>query len=343
MFNHCIRGATTVESNTENEILKNTEELLQEIIKVNNIKPNDVLSVIFTATRDLDAVYPAVAARQMGLNNAGLMCMQEMYVKGSLEKCIRVMLFTLSEKQITDIKHIYLKKAICLRPDISCKGFSVAIDGPAGSGKSTVAKLIAKKLNFIYVDTGAMYRAVGLYCIKNNIDCNDTDAVANRLNDINITVKIDKTDQRIILNGSDVTALLRTSAVASAAGAVAVINKVRLKLVEIQQEIAANQNIVMDGRDIGTNVLPNAQVKFYLDANIDIRAERRLNELKEKGIAAEYNTIKNDIEKRDEKDKNRIFSPLKTADDAIVIDTSNMAIEDVFNRLIEIIMNKMHE
>ena len=207
--------------------------------------------------------------------------------------------------------------------------FAIAIDGPAGSGKSTVAKIVAKELDIIYVDTGAMYRAVGLYCLRNGIDTKNQQAVSNVLDKINLLIKSEKGIQHIFLDQKDVTDDIRTPEAGQAASDVAQIIDVRKKLVEIQREIAEKNNVIMDGRDIGTNVLPNAEIKIYLDASPDIRAKRRCGELEQKGIAFNFEDIKQQIISRDYNDINRKYNPLQVAEDAIKIDSSDMTIEQV--------------
>ncbi|MBR1737363.1 MAG: (d)CMP kinase [Firmicutes bacterium] len=237
------------------------------------------------------------------------------------------------------MKHSYLKGAKKLRPDIVKKNnkINIAIDGPAGSGKSTIAKNVAKILGILYADTGAMYRTVGLYCLKNDIDTNDEEAVSKKIDDIDIEVKFENGKQLIYLEKKDVTDKIRTQEVASAASNVAKIGKVREKLVEMQKKTAETQSIVMDGRDIGTHVLPNADVKIYMEADVEERAKRRCSELKEKGIEFDYEKIKEEIIQRDNADKNRKISPLRKADDAILIDTSSMSIEEVTKKVTDII------
>lgn len=338
-----IRGAITIDENSRESILNNTELLLAEILKTNDISPAEIINIIFTATKDIDAAYPAIAARGLGITQAGLMCTQEMYVEGSLKMCVRVLVTVETDKKQSMVKHIYLKGAKKLRPDISLTNinFSVAIDGPAGSGKSTIAKLIAKELGFLYADTGAMYRAVALYCINKNINYNNEKSVTDALKNIDISIFNENSIQKIYLNGADVTESVRTQEVATGSSAVAKIGAVREKLVQMQREIAKKSNIVMDGRDIGTNVLPDAQVKIYMDASADIRAERRCNELEEKGIEFNFDKIKDEIIKRDENDKNREISPLRQADDAIFIDTSDMSIDEVLKIAVNIIKEKI--
>lgn len=336
-----IRGAVTVDNNCKEEVYNKTAEMLTNIINENNIDIEDIIAINFTATRDIDCAYPAVAARHIGITEASLMCFQELYVKNSLEMCIRASVMINTDKKQKDMKHVYLGKAVKLRPDLAKKKTeAVAIDGPAGSGKSTVAKLIAKELEYIYVDTGAMYRTVGYYCIKNNIDYNIPQNVISVLDSINISIKFDNGIQKIYLEDEDVTSVIRTQPVADSASKVAAIPEVRQKLVTLQKELVQNNKVVMDGRDIGTNVIPDARVKIYLDAAVNVRAERRCNELKDKNIEADFEKIASEIAERDSFDKNRKVNPLKVADDAVVIDTSYMSIDEVKNKIIEIIRGK---
>lgn len=333
-----IRGAITIENNSVEEVYDATKLMLNAIIEQNNIDLENIISIIFTATRDIDCAYPAVAARQIGITDASLVCFQELYVVGSLPMCIRAMVMINSDKKQKEMNHVYLRNAEILRPDLIKKKLeAVAIDGPAGSGKSTVAKLIASEMGYIYVDTGAMYRTVGYYCIKNNIDYNNKNDVENILDNIKIELKFEDGIQKIYLDGEDVTSTIRTQEVAKSASKVAAMAKVRQKLVSIQKDIAAKNKVVMDGRDIGTNVIPNAKTKIYLDAGVAQRAKRRCNELDEKNIAYNYDEIVKEITERDNYDKNRSVNPLKAADDAVVIDTSDMSIDEVKNAIVNII------
>lgn len=338
----CIRGAITSEENSKECIWSNTKLMLNEIIEENNLNIEDIVSILFTCTRDLDTAYPAVAARELGIVDAALMCVQELYVVGSLEMCIRVAVTVNVDKSQKDMKHIYLKGAQRLRPDIvkASKKMAVAIDGPAGSGKSTVAKLISKEMDYIYVDTGAMYRTVGLHCINNGADIYNDDEIIAALPTLDIDIKFDNGIQRIYLANQDVTDIIRTQSVAEAASKVAAVRQVREKLVNLQRKLAKKYNVVMDGRDIGTNVLKDAPVKIYLDADVKVRAERRCNELSEKGISFDYNKIIKEIIQRDDYDKNRKVNPLTIAEDAVVIDTTGMSIEQVKNKILEIIKKK---
>ena len=221
------------------------------------------------------------------------------------------------------------------------KNPSIAIDGPAGSGKSTVARLVAKKLGFVYVDTGAMYRTVGLYCAENSIDLENMDEVKKALQKVNIELKYDEGVQHIYLNGEDVSSAIRLQRIAEYASKVAAIGVVREKLVEMQRNIAENGNVVMDGRDIGTDVIPNAKAKIYLDASVDVRTERRCHELEEKGVSFDKNVIREEIIERDNFDKNRKINPLTIAEDATIIDTSYMTIEEVENKITKLFMGEV--
>ena len=213
--------------------------------------------------------------------------------------------------------------------------FSIAIDGPAGAGKSTIAKKIAKKLDFIYVDTGAMYRALALYFIRNKISSNDKEQIEKACDRVDVTIEYKDGEQQVLLNGENVSGLIRTEEVGNMASASSVYPVVRLKLVELQRSLASKANVVMDGREIGTFVLPEANLKIYLTASSEERARRRFLELKEKGIAADIGEIENDIIERDSRDMNRKFAPLKQADDAIVLDSSNMTIDEVVETIIK--------
>jgi cytidylate kinase len=331
MATRCIRGAITVKVDTREEVLTKTELMLSTIIKENGLKTEDITAILFTATNDVKSAYPAVAARSLGIVDASLMCVQEMYVEGSLRMCVRASVSVETDKPQSAMHHVYLEGARVLRPDLvkKAKSIAVAVDGPAGSGKSTVAKLLAKEYSLIYVDTGAMYRTVGLYCLKNGINPDNTGEVDAIIDKVNITLENSEGAQRIFLDGEDVTEVIRTPEVAAYASKVAAIPSVRAALVQIQRKVAEDNSVVMDGRDIGSNVLPNAQVKVYLDADVAERAKRRCHELEEKGIVADFDKICSEIAQRDENDKNRECNPLTVADNAVIIDSTSLSIVEV--------------
>jgi len=207
--------------------------------------------------------------------------------------------------------------------------YNIAIDGPAGAGKSTIAKKLSKDLGYIYVDTGAMYRAMALFIIRKNIEANDASQIAAACEEVDITIRYQEENQQVFLNDENVSELIRTETVGNMASSVAKNAQVRTKLVELQRTLAKTNNVVMDGRDIGSFVLPDANIKIYLTASSQVRAKRRFDELSAKGIDCELNAIKADIEKRDYQDMNREISPLVQARDAILIDTSSMDIDQV--------------
>ncbi|EHI56510.1 cytidylate kinase [Johnsonella ignava ATCC 51276] len=213
---------------------------------------------------------------------------------------------------------------------------SIAIDGPAGAGKSSIAKEISKKTGFVYVDTGAMFRALGLYFIKKGIKLEDETAVARLLDDIDIKVVYKDEEQRIMLSGEDVTGHLRSEEAAGAASSLSVYSAVREKLLCVQRDIAKQYNVVMDGRDIGTKVLPDADVKIYLTAGIKERAKRRFFELVQKGEKPDIKKIERDMQDRDYRDMHRKNSPLAKAEDAYEIDTTDMTIKEVVEKILDI-------
>lgn len=213
---------------------------------------------------------------------------------------------------------------------------SIAIDGPAGAGKSSVAKAVAKKTGMIYVDTGAMYRVCALYAIENNVSIIAED-LRNVLDKINIDIEYKDGNQIIYLNGRDVSERIREPEISMGASKIAVIPDVRLKLVDLQREIAAKRAVIMDGRDIGTYVLPEAELKIYLTASVEKRAERRCLEERGKGIDSDFERVKKDIAARDKNDMTREFSPLKKAEDAVLLDSSDMTFDEVVKKVIELI------
>lgn len=217
----------------------------------------------------------------------------------------------------------------------------IAIDGPAGAGKSTIAKKVAAELGFIYVDTGAMYRAMALYMIKNGIRADEPEKISATCDSADITIRHENGEQVVLLNGENVNGLIRTEKVGNMASASSVNGDVRRKLVELQQKLAGEADVVMDGRDIGTVVLPNADVKVYLTASSKVRAERRFKELTAKGETCDIDVIEKDIIERDYRDMHREISPLKQADDATLVDSSDMTIDEVAKTIVDLYKNSL--
>ena len=213
---------------------------------------------------------------------------------------------------------------------------AIAIDGPAGAGKSSIAKILAKRMGYIYVDTGALYRAVGYFVVSRNISTTNPDAVVACLDSVDVQMKYVDGQQRVFTNGEDVTDKIRTAEISMAASNVSAIPKVREFLFDLQQDIAKNNNVVMDGRDIGTVVLPNADVKIFLTASPEERAKRRYKELIEKGQSAVFEEVLADVITRDHNDSTRATAPLKQADDAVLIDTSDLDFEQSVEALYKI-------
>lgn len=213
----------------------------------------------------------------------------------------------------------------------------IAIDGPAGTGKSTIAKLVAKELNAIYIDTGAMYRAMALYLLRNHIDIEDEKALTECVASADISIRFVDGEQQVWLNGENVNGLIRTEEVSSMASVSSAKGVVRVKLVDLQRKLAEDHDVVMDGRDIGTHVLPGAKPKIFLTASSKVRAKRRYDELTARGEVCDLDTIEKDIIERDERDKNREISPLRQAEDAILVDTSDMTIDQVKEKIISLI------
>ena len=211
---------------------------------------------------------------------------------------------------------------------------NIAIDGPAGAGKSTIARLAAKELGFIYVDTGAMYRAIALYLLDSKTEIENIEAVKQALNNININIVYDKGVQHVFLNLQDVSAEIRSEKVGNMASRSSAIKEVREKLLSLQRDIAEKNDVIMDGRDIGTNILPNAELKIYLTASADVRAKRRFDELKNAGEWPDFEKIKADIINRDEQDMSREIAPLRQADDAVLVDSSAMSISEVVDSIV---------
>ncbi len=224
------------------------------------------------------------------------------------------------------------------------QAIQIAIDGPSGAGKSTMAKIISKKLGILYLDTGSMYRAVALKAIRQGIDTRDREKVAAIMPDIRIDISYVDGSQRVFLDGEDITGSIRTNEVSMGASNVSAFPDVRERLVELQRKIAENTGVIMDGRDIGTHVLPNADVKIFLTASVEERARRRYEELKEKGLLDKtLDQLIEEIKTRDYNDSTRQHSPLRQAEDAILLDTSHLNIDQAVQKILEIIDKRTND
>ena len=334
-----IRGATTIENECKEEISASVKELLDEIFSVNALKKEEVSGFLFSLTTDIHSYHPAKSARECGYDFAPLFACTEPEIDGGLKLCIRLMLFTeLTENR--SVKHIYQKGAKILRKDIS-EVYNIALDGPAGSGKSTVAKALAKDYDILYLDTGAMYRACGLKALRLGIDVKDETAVKEMLQTINLKVEYQGGKQHTILDGEDVSTAIRENAVSMVASTISAHPVVREKMVEMQREIAKGTSCVLDGRDIGSVVLPNAKYKFFITADSKVRAMRRYKELLSRGETVDFDKLHAEIIARDKQDSERAFSPLIQAKDAVLIDTSDMDIESVLKAIKAVIQSKI--
>ena len=218
--------------------------------------------------------------------------------------------------------------------------YNIAIDGPAGAGKSTIARRVAKELSFIYVDTGAMYRAMALYLLRKEVNRDDTEQIGNICQDAEISIEYQNGEQIVLLNGENVNSYLRTEEVGNMASVSSAVPRVREKLLSLQRKLAKDMSVVMDGRDIGTTILPDADVKIYLTASSLTRAKRRYLELQEKGTVCNLDDIQKDIEERDQRDMNREISPLRQAKDAVLVDSSDLKIQQVVDRTLQIFRSK---
>lgn len=330
-----IRGATTIAQDEKEEIKKAVAELLDQIANRNSLGKDQILSIVFSSTSDIHSYYPAKAAREAGYVHCSLFSSVEPEIEGGLSLCIRVMLFV--EKELTPY-HVYLRGAKILRKDLTSI-YNIAIDGPAGSGKSTVAKRLAKDYNILYLDTGAMYRACAVKVLEAGVSPDDEFGIINLMRDVKLDVEYENGRQKTLLDGRDVSEEIRLPQVSMAASTVSKHPSVRMHLVEKQREIAAKMSCVLDGRDIGTVVLPDAEFKFFITANPEVRAKRRYDELIAKGHTVDFEELKAEIIRRDEQDSTRAIAPLKQADDAILVDTSNMTIDEV----VAFVKSKMQE
>lgn len=332
-----IRGATTVENDSPQDIKESVKELLLKTVEANGLDESGVICIMFSSTSDIRSFFPAKAAREAGFFNCALYSSVEPDIEGSLKKCIRIMI--LAESAAAP-RHVYLRGAAGLRKDLT-KRLNIAVDGPAGSGKSTVSKILAKRFNILYLDTGAMYRAFALSCLKQGADVNDENAVENVLKRVKISVKYEKSAQKTLVDGVDVSAEIRTPEISMLASTVSAHGCVRRKMVELQREIAAENSCILDGRDIGSNVLPDAEFKFFLTASPEIRAERRAKENAAKGISQPFEEVLAEIVKRDGQDRTRLIAPLVKADDAVEVDTGDMTAEEVADYIATKIQEKV--
>ena len=330
-----IRGATTLEQDEKEEIRRAVAELLEQIANRNSLKKDEIVSIVFSSTSDIHSYYPAKAAREAGFDGCSLFSAQEPDIEGGLALCIRVMLFV--EKDMKP-HHVYLRGAKVLRKDLS-DIINVAIDGPAGSGKSTVAKRVARDYHILYLDTGAMYRACALKALEARADLENETALMDIFRDMQLGVVYEDGVQKTMLDGRDVSEEIRRPEISTAASVVSKHPSVRMHMVEKQREIAGKNSCVLDGRDIGTVVLPAADFKFFLTATPEVRAKRRYDELVAKGHSVDFEELKREIVRRDDRDSTRAFAPLKKADDAIEVDTTGMTIDEV----VAFVKSKMQE
>ena len=322
-----IRGATTITKDCKEEISLAVKELLNEIFAENSLRKEEVKAIVFSLTTDIHSYHPAKAARECGYDFAPLFAATEPDIEGGLKLCIRLML--LVEWSVNRMaKHIYQRGAKILRKDIS-ETFNIALDGPAGSGKSTVAKILAKDYNILYLDTGAMYRACALKALRLGISPKDCTAVGEMLKTLDLRVEYYEGKQVTMIDGEDVSLAIRENVVSMAASDISAHHAVRVKMVEMQREIAKRMSCVLDGRDIGSAVLPDAKFKFFITADSKVRAKRRYDELSARGEVVDFDKLHAEIVARDKQDSEREFSPLVCAEDAIVIDTSDMDVNEV--------------
>jgi cytidylate kinase len=333
-----IRGATTIDKDAKEDILSAVKELIDEIFVRNSLKKERVKAIVFSLTTDIHSYHPAKAARECGYDFCALFACVEPDIRGALGHCLRAMI--LSDEEKADVRHVYLRGAKKLREDISLV-YNIALDGPAGSGKSTIAKILAEDYHILYLDTGAMYRACALRSLKEGISPKDAKAVQAMTNTLDLKVEYREGTQHTILDGEDVSEAIRRNEVSLIASDIAAQPVVREKMVEMQRKIAKDMSCVLDGRDIGSTVLPDAKFKFFITAKSEVRALRRFKELAARGQTVDFETLKAEIEKRDKQDEEREFSPLKCADDAVVIDTSDMTIEEVVAKIKSIVQSRI--
>lgn len=308
------------------------------MLLLNEVKPDDLVSIIFTATPDITASFPAAAARAIGLTDVPLLGAQESQVEGAPRLCIRIMIHTAECKPRSTVKHVYLHGAKVLRPDLVQEvKLNIAIDGPAGAGKSTVAKELASLLRLRYLDTGAMYRALTWLALKQGLDLNNEEGLAGLAK--SLCFGLDQQSQ-VTLAGQALGEEIRTPQINQHVSLVSSYPLVRTVIVAKQRAIALAGGIVMDGRDIGTTVMIDAPVKVFLVADLHERARRRLAELKTLGHQVTLNELATQMQQRDEFDSGRAASPLKPALDAVVLDTTHLTPSEVVKAILAIVAEK---
>ena len=328
-----IRGAVTVAADTPEEIRGAVDSLLSEIRKRNKINVEDIVCIMLSSTGDITSLYPAKAARECGFV-CPLFSSLEPPIKDSLPLCIRVMVLADTDTAVP----VYLRGAAVLRRDLT-ERLVIALDGPAGSGKSTAARNLARELDILCLDTGAMYRACALACREAGVAVSDGDAVCALIGKTDLRVEYRDGRQVTMLGDRDVSEEIRSPGMSQLASEVSALACVRSAMVAMQRRIASEMSCVLDGRDIGTNVLPDARYKFFVTASDEVRARRRLEEDRAKGYDVRYEDVLRDIRERDKRDSERAIAPLKCAEDAVVVDTSDMSPEEV----VQFIRNKIQE
>lgn len=328
-----IRGAVTVAADTPEEIRGAVDSLLSEIRKRNKINVEDIVCIMLSSTGDITSLYPAKAARECGFV-CPLFSSLEPPIKGSLPLCIRAMVLAETDIAVP----VYLRGAAILRRDLT-ERLVIALDGPAGSGKSTAARNLARELDILCLDTGAMYRACALACREAGVAVSDEDAVCALIGKTDLRVEYRDGRQVTMLGDRDVSEEIRSPGMSQLASEVSALACVRSAMVAMQRRIASEMSCVLDGRDIGTNVLPDARYKFFVTASDEVRARRRLEEDRAKGYDVRYEDVLRDIRERDRRDSERAIAPLKCAEDAVVVDTSDMSPEEV----VQFIRNKIQE
>ena len=328
-----IRGAVTVAADTPEEIRGAVDSLLSEIRKRNKINVEDIVCIMLSSTGDITSLYPAKAARECGFV-CPLFSSLEPPIKDSLPLCIRAMVLAETDIAVP----VYLRGAAILRRDLT-ERLVIALDGPAGSGKSTAARNLARELDILCLDTGAMYRACALACREAGVAVSDEDAVCALIGKTDLRVEYRDGRQVTMLGDRDVSEEIRSPGMSQLASEVSALACVRSAMVAMQRRIASEMSCVLDGRDIGTNVLPDARYKFFVTASDEVRARRRLEEDRAKGYDVRYEDVLRDIRERDRRDSERAIAPLKCAEDAVIVDTSDMSPEEV----VQFIRNKIQE